>query len=790
MIRNYLKTAWRNLFKNKAFSAINILGLSLGMACSLLIMLWVWDEKGMDTFHTNDSQLYIVYEKQYHDGQIDGGYYTPGLLADELKQIYPEIKYSTMMAWNELNTFEANQKILKETGDFGSPDFFSVFSFPLISGTAENALKTTTDIAISRKMAEDFFGSAEAAFGQAIRYQNRKDLKISAVFENLPANSSMKFDYLINWETFLEENSWAKEWGNNGPPTFLVFHEGTDVAAFENKFQDFLEKRHPEDQSKNFVIKFALQRYSEKYLNSNIKNGEIVGGRIQYVNLFSIIAVFIVLIACINFMNLTTARSIKRGKEIGVRKVVGAIRGALIRQFIGEAVLTVLLAFVFGLLLVALILPPFNTITQKQITLPIDEPLFWLTISIVAIFIGFISGSYPALYLSGFNPVRAIKGALKFSSGALWFRKGLVVFQFALSIMLIIGTIIISKQVSYVQSVNLGYERENLVYIPLEGTLPGKYKVFKDEAMKVPGIKFMSRASQEFTSIGNGTGGVVWEGKDPNAVLQFTQAAIGYDFIKAMDMQLLQGREFSPDFVSDSVGYIVNEAALKLFNYKEPIGMPLTFWQKKGTIVGVVKDFHFQSLHNNIKPMVLRLGEHLDWGVAVIRLESGKTKEALAGLEKIYKELNPQFPFTYKFSDEEYNKMYVSEQIVDKLSNAFAALAIFISCLGLLGLTMFTVEQRTKEIGIRKVLGAPMVSLFGLLSKELFVLVSLAIVIASPLAWYVMTDWLKGYAYRIDITAWIFLLAGATAILIALVTISFQTIRALLTNPVNSLRSE
>ena len=790
LYRNYFNTAWRNLLKDKSFSAINISGLALGIASSLLIALWVLDEKSKDTFHENNDQLYAVYEQQHHDGQIDGGYSTPGLLADEVKQVYPEVKYATpSAAWGMFHTFEANNKIMKRPGDYAGPDFFSVFSFPLLAGTKENALNTTTDIAISRKMAEDFFGSVDAAFGQSIRYENRKDLKIAAVFENLPSNTSMSFDYVLNWETFLEENSWAKEWGNNGPACYLVFEEGTDVAAFENKFRYFLQ-RHKEDQNENFIIQFGLQKYSEQYLYSKFENGEIIGGRIQYVNLFSIIAVFIILIACINFMNLTTARSIKRGKEIGVRKVVGAFRGSLIRQFIGEAIMIVMLAFILGLVLVFVALPVFNSITQKQIHLPFNELQFWLVLVSFVILMGVIAGSYPALYLSGFNPVRAFKGSLKFSSSAVWFRKGLVVFQFALSIILIVGTIIVSKQVNYVQSVNLGYDKENLVYLRLEGDLPEKFKVFKDEALKLPGVMSVSRITNRPMQIENGTGGVVWEGKDPNSMLQFTQAAVGYDFVKTMNVKMLEGRDFSPDFQSDSVGYIVNERALKIFNYKDPIGMPLTFWGNQGTIIGLVKDFHFNSLHKNIEPLILRLGNDRNRGWALVRIEAGKTKEALEGIENVWKELNPQFPFAHQFADEEYNYLYTTDLVVEKLSNAFAFLAIFISCLGLLGLTMFTTEQRTKEIGIRKILGAPLFSLFNLLSRELFILISIAIVIASPLAWYFMNDWLAGYAYKIDITIWIFILAGMLSILIALITVSFQTIKALLTNPVNSLRSE
>jgi putative ABC transport system permease protein len=790
MIRNYLKIAWRNFFKNKVFSAINVFGLALGMGSSLLILLWVLDETSKDGFHSYNANLYSVYEQQFHDGEVDAGFYTPGLLAEELKAIYPEVKYASGYAWDNQITFEAGGKILKQMGNHAGPDFFSMFSYPLLIGSAETALKEPVDIAISRKMAEDFFGTIEAAYGQSIRYQNRKDLKVSAVFENITSQSSVTFDFIVNWETFLEDESWARNWGNNGPETHLVLHEGTDVAAFSKKFQNLLLDRHADSQNKNFVIKFGLLKYSSKYLESNFKNGELSGGRIQYVKLCSAVAIFLLLIACINFMNLATARSIKRAKEIGIRKVAGAFRLALIRQFMGEAVLIAASAFVVALAAVWLVLPVFNSITQKQIELPLANPAFWIAVTLLTLFTGVVSGSYPALYLSSFNPVRAFKGSLKFSSRALLFRKGLVAFQFVLSIVLIVGTIVITRQVNYIQSTHLGFDRENLIYIALEGDLTAKYKVLKERALNTPGVKLVTRISQIPTRIQNGTGGVQWEGKDPNSVLQFTQAAIGFDFMKTMNIEMLQGRDFSIDFSSDSVGYIVNEKALAMFNYKDPIGMPLTFWQKRGTIVGIVKDFHFNSLHNDIGPLVLRLGEDLDWGWALIRTEAGKTKEALAGLEKICKELNPKFPFAFHFSDDEYQKMYASEQVVDKLSNAFALLAIFISCLGLLGLTMFTAEQRAKEIGIRKVLGASAASLFSLLSKELLMLITLAMLIAAPVAWYAMSDWLNDYAFRVELSWWVFVIAGTTAAFIALATTSIQTIKTLLTNPVKSLRSE
>lgn len=787
MLRNYFNTALRNLFKNKAFSLINILGLGLGMACSLMIWLWVQDEKMMDAFHGNEANLYTIYERQYHDGMVDGTYNTPGPLADELKIVFPEVKYATGLSSDKLLVFEANGKVLKQPGAFASSDFFNVFSYKVIAGQPETAIKNTVDIAISRKMADTFFGSPTEALGQTLRFANKKDLKVSAVFENVPPHSSLKFDFILNWATFYEEHSWAKEWGNNSPGTHIVLREGTDPKAFESKIKDFIDTYNKQE---NFVIRLALQKHSEVYLHSNFKDGELAGGRIQYVNIFTVVAVFVLFIACINFMNLTSARSIRRAKEISVRKVIGALRGALIRQFIGEALMIVTVAFIIALLLVALALPTFNTITLKQISLPLNQTNFWVSVLLLTLITGFVSGSYPALYLSSFNPVSTFKGALKFGRGAVWFRKGLVVFQFTLSIMLIIGTIVISRQLHYIQSMHLGYDRENLIFVQLEGDLGLKYDVYKQEVMTQPGIKYVSRMSQPPTDIQNGTGGVQWDGKDPSTMLQFTQASVGYEFIKTLNIQMSHGRDFSESHATDATGYIINEAALKVIGYDDPIGKPLTFWGKKGPIVGVTKDFHFSSLHHKINPMILRLEEKVPYGWALIRTEPGKTKEAVHSLAAIHKELNPQFPFTYKFSDEEYQKLYGSEQIVETLSNALASLAIFISCLGLLGLAMFTAEQRTKEIGIRKILGASITSLFGLLSKELFLLIAISLLVASPLAWYVMQDWLEAYAYHVTIGLWMFLFAGTITILIALLTISFQTLRALFVNPVNSLRSE
>ncbi len=790
MIKNYFKTALRNLWKNKGFSLINIMGLALGLACSLLIMLWVNEEYKVDVFHKNHRQLYTVIERQYRDGEVFAFHGGPGVMADEMKKVLPEVQYAANYAWNTANTFEANNKIIKEEGNYAGQDFFKMFSYPLLEGNAITALQSPADIAISKKMAEDFYGSPAEAIGKTIRVQNNKDLKITAVFDNVPKNSTTHFDYILNWHAFLERNSWAKDWTNNGPGCFLMLREGTDASAFEKKISRFLDNYNKE-QTAHSYMRLGIQPYADVYLHSKFdKQGNLSGGRIQYVKLFSIVAIFILLIACINFMNLTTARSIKRAKEIGVRKVVGAVRFALIRQFIGEALLIVSVAVVIALTLVGLVLPQFNQLTGKEFYIPFHNPGFWSVIAGLLLITGFVSGSYPALYLSSFRPVFVLKGSLKFSRNALWFRKGLVVFQFTLSIILIIGTIVVSRQVNYIQNVNLGYDRENLLYVPMEGDLISKYALFKEEAQRLQGIKGLSRITDIPTQIENGTGGVDWKGKDPNSDVQFTHAAVGYDFTKTMHLRLAAGRDFSKDFATDSAGYLINESALKIIGYKDPVGKPLTFWGTSGTIIGVLKDFHFNSLHTEINPLILRLGENVNWGSALIRTEPGKTKQALADLEKLYKDLNPKFPFTYQFSDEEYQKLYKSEQVVSRLANYFAFLAIFISCLGLLGLVIFAAEQRTKEFGIRKVLGANPVSLFNLLSKEFLLLVITAMLIASPLAWMAMNNWLRGYVYRIQISWWMFAIAGVLALLIALVTVGFQAMKAAFANPVKSLRTE
>ena len=792
MFKNYFKTAWRNIVRNKAFSVINVMGLALGLTCSLLIMLWVQDERSVDTFHANGKYLYQVYERNYYDGKVDAGYSTQGLLADELKRVVPEIQYASGFEYaappGSQSTFEAGNKIAKMNGMFAGADFFSMFSYQLLQGKATTALSEPSGIAISERMAEYFFGSAEKATGKMIRFENKDELKVTAVFENIPANSSQQFDFLRSWSDFVKENDWVHNWGNTDPQTFVQLKPGADAAQVESKIKDFIYSYKEKD--KSFITELALQPYTEKYLHSTFKDGYIDGGRIEYVRLFSIIAVFILLIACINFMNLATARSAKRAKEVGIRKVVGALRSALIIQFVGEAVLITFFSIIIAIILAALLLPAFNGLTGKQLVLPFNEPIFWTIIVGLLVITGFVAGSYPALFLSSLKPVRVLKGSLKFSWREGFFRKALVVFQFTLSIFLIIGTIVVYRQVNYIQTKNLGYDRNNLVYIPIEGDLVKNYDLFKQEATANTAIVNVSKMRNSPTAIFHHTTSIEWPGKDPNLSVSFADGVVGYDFVKTMNLQLQSGRDFSKDFGTDSAGFLLNETAVKKIGFKNAVGKTITWGNHRGRVIGVLKDFHFNSMHEAIEPLIMRLDENWNWGTILVRIKAGKTKEAIADLQKICKELNPKFPFTYQFSDLEYAKLYTSEAVVSKLANIFAFLAIFISCLGLFGLATFTAEQRTKEIGVRKVLGASVPNIISLLSTIFLKPVILAFFIAFPVAWYVMSNWLRSYAYKIDIGWWMFALAGLLTVCIAMLTVSYQSIKAAVANPVKSLRTE
>lgn len=791
MFQNLFKTAWRGLTRNAAFSLINTLGLALGLAFSLLIILWVRDERNMNAFHANKSYLYDVYERVFSENKATPGPWTPGPLAAELKRRLPEIRYASGFDPGESATFEVGNKIINMDGAAADSDFLKMFSYPLLEGTAASALDAPDKIAISRKMAVNFFGSPAGAINQNILFDNAKLFRIAAVFEDPGTNSSDRFDFLLNWTFHLDTVNWLKEWIYRHPRTYVQLQPGANPATVESKVLHFMDPylaKSPE--GAGFHIELGLQKFDEVYLYSSYRNGYPAGGRIEYVRLFTIVAVFILLIACINFMNLSTARSVKRAKEVGIRKTVGAARIALIGQFIGEALLMVLFAAVVALCLAACVLPMFNTITAKHIVLPLNHPEFWLLFAVLTLLTGITAGSYPALFLSRLKAVTVLKGTLKFTPASVWLRKGLVVFQFTLSVLLIIGMMVISRQVNFLQSVNLGFDRDNLIYTPVQGDLWQKYQTFKSELSGMPGIQAVTRTDQPPQATSAHAYDMTWEGKDPAIRTIVIHTTVGYGWLKMMNLTLIKGRDFSPEFPTDTNAYIINETELKLIGYKNPIGRPLSIFGQHYKIIGVVKDFHFRSLHDPIEPLLINLNEHIDWGYIMVKARPGQTREAIASMEKVHRDIEPKFPFSYAFSDEEYRRLYNNEQMIGRLSDIFAVLAIFISCLGLLGLAIFTSEQRRKEIGIRKVLGASELSIFSLLSKDFLKLVGVALVIASPVAWLLMNNWLKEYAYRTKVAWWIFGVAGMAAMLITFLTISAQAIKAAFANPVDSLRPE
>ncbi|MEO8472565.1 MAG: ABC transporter permease [Chryseolinea sp.] len=788
MYKNYLKTAWRNLIKNKAFSAINISGLSLGLTCSILIGLWVYDEMNVDAFHADIDRIFIITSVEYSGTEVAGSYDTPGLLGEELPKVLPEVEFASSYTWISYNTFASGEKKMKLPGNFAGEDFFKIFSYPLIEGTKDNALKTPESIVISRKMANNFFGSPEAALDKTLRFETYKDLKVTGVFEDLGDNVSDKFEYLISWQLNVERNPWMKDWSNSGPTTFLKIRKGASSRALESKLKTFL-KNYDKDYSEMERLELGIQPFSEHYLHSNFKGGVLSGGRIEYVNLFKIVAIFILVIACVNFMNLSTARAVKRAKEIGVRKSIGALRLTLMSQFTIEAFLFTSLAVFLALSMITLLLPSFNLLTGKNIESPLSALSFWIRISLLTFFTGMLAGSYPAVVLSSFKPAAVLKTGLKLSASSGAFRKGLVIFQFALAMILIVGMIVIARQVDFIQNTNLGYQKNNLIFVSISGDMASKFETFKDEALHINGITDITKTDQRPIDVENSTASVEWEGKDPSSKPTFTQMAIGYDFIKTLQADLKAGRDFSRDF-NDSANFIINETALKTIGYEDPIGMPLEFWHVKGKIVGVMKDFHFASLHVPIRPLVLRRGRDEMWGWVLIRIEPGKTNDVVPALETLHNKYSPNVPFAYQFADEEYGALYQSEQVVKKLSRYFAGLAIFISCMGLLGLVIFTSEQRSKEVSIRKVLGANVSQIITLLSRDFMRLVLIATVISFPVDYYVMQQWLGGFQYHIDIEWWMFAIAGSGAIAIALVTVIVQAIKAAIANPVNNLKTE
>ncbi|NLR58808.1 FtsX-like permease family protein [Chitinophaga polysaccharea] len=789
MIKNYLKIAWRQLTKNKRFTTLNLAGLSTGLACTLLIYLWIHDELTFDRFHQHDQHLYQVMENKSHEKGIVTSGETPALLAETLVATMPEVAYaavSTPPSWFPKAIMAAGKQNSKAGGIFAGKDYLRVFSYPLLQGNAQQVLQDKNGIVISEKLAQTLFHNAANAVGKTINWQFdviKKNSIVTGVLKNMPANSSAQFDFILPFDAFKDIMN-ITQMDPQGPfLTYLVTKEGINVPAFNAKLSQYMTGI---SRGAGTPRQLFLQRYSNNYLYGDFENGASVGGRISYVRLFSLIALFILLIAGINFVNLSTARASDRMKEMGIRKTIGANRATLIFQYLGESMMMTFIALLIALLLVALLLPQFNLVTGKTLSLT-PTPGMVLSILGITFFTGLLAGSYPALYLSGFNPLTVLKGKLPGATGQLLARKGLVVFQFTLSVLFMVAVITIYRQIAYIQSKKPGYDKDNVVYFDAEGKVAKEgMPAFLAAVKKIPGV--VNASGMVGNLLGAPSMGYNWKGRGIDETILYRPVQVNYDMIETLGLEMAAGRPFSRNFGTDSFNIIFNEAAIKAMGITDPVGRVISFNGITTTIIGVVKDFHFQSLHETIKPQFFTLDFHNS--KVMVKIKAGQTKAVLDKLAAFYQSYNPGFIFDYKFLDEDFQAQYVAENRVAALSRYFTGLAVLISCLGLFGLAMFTAESRRKEVSIRKVLGATVANIVMMLSKELLRAVLLAVLIGLPLAWYCMDRWLNSFAWHIQLGPGVFLLAGGAILGSTILTVSYQTIRAATENPVKSLKME
>jgi len=783
MISSYLKTALRNFRRHKTSFFINVAGLSIGMACSILILLWVNDELAYDRFHQDIDRIYRVMENQhYAGGDIFTTSSTPGPLAPALKEEVPEIEYAATYTWNVELLFRKNEISLKESGIYTRNDLFRILTVRLETGSRDDLLVNPRSVVLSRSLADKYF-EGKNPVGESIDIGGQVHT-VTGVFKDLPENSSLQFDYALPFDDFQEENPWTTSWGNNGPRTVLKVNEGAGREALNAKIADFIRQRN-----EGSVVELFLYPYADSYLYGRFNDGRPAGGRIEYVRLFTVIALLVLLIACINFMNLSTARSTKRAKEVGIRKSIGAGRGSLVGQFLGESVFIAFAALAVSVFLVELFLPVFNDLAQKQIAVDYLDPDLMMMYLGIALVTGLVAGSYPAFYLSAYQTVEVLKGTIKSSRGELFARKGLVIIQFGLSVILIVSTFVIYRQIEFVHTKNLGYDRENLLYFHIEGALVDQWETFGQQLEQIPEVTRYSRSNHTFLGRNSSTGDVEWPGRATDETVLFESVRADYGLIETLGFGMTEGRSFSREFGTDTAGVLFNETGIKVMEMEDPIGKTVNFWGQDWEIIGVLDDFNYQNLRYEVQPLFVIMDPD-NARAGFIRLNTSDITRTLGQIEEVYKQFNPEFPFDYTFMDQRYEQLYRSEMRVRELAKYFGIFAILISCLGLLGLSAFTAEQRTKEIGIRKVLGATMENLVLLLTREFTLLVLVSILLAIPVSWWLMELWLNDFAYHAEIAWWIFPAAGGIALVIAWVTVSWQSVKAALSDPVQSLRAE
>jgi ABC-type antimicrobial peptide transport system permease subunit len=790
VVKNYFKTTFRSLLKNKTYSFLNIFGLAVGIACAAFIFLWVEDELTFNHNFAKRDYLYHVMQNEKNDAGISTNGSTPGPLAAALKADIPGIVNSGRLSWAMDELAVIDDKSIKENGMYADPSVLSMYALPFIYGNASAALNNPNDIVISESMSKKFFGNSNPV-GKTIKMNAKAAYsvdglyKVTGVFKDLPSNCYYHFQWLSPYTTWEDANDWLKPWNNNLTETIVELSPTANPASINKKLKNYLSTKSDGNTNQCFLFNM-----NDWHLRGNFVNGVQDGGNIKYVKLFSTIAFIILLIACINFMNLATARSEQRAKEVGVLKVMGAGKKGLIGKFISESLLMSFISLLLAVGLLYLLMPYYNELVEKQLSVNLFNPVHLGCLLGIGLLTGLIAGSYPAFYLSSFNPVKVLKGIkVKTSVGTMFIRKGLVITQFTASVILIISTIIVYKQVQHIKNRNLGYNKDNLIYMDLQGNMKDHFNEIKHSLIATGYVENAATSLHDALHVYSYGDGFNWQGKNPNAKLPIHSNVVSDEYLSTMHMKLVDGRDFYQGNI-DSTNVIINESMAKLMGKEGKIGSIITSGNYKLTVVGIIKDFIYNDVYGSGSPLIFFNGNYSATVMAVRFKPNVNLSQALQKTEAVMKSENPGFPFEYRFADKDFDSMFSSETLIGKLAGVFALLAIFISCLGLFGLAAYTAERRTKEIGIRKVLGASVTRLTGLLAKEFLQLVALSCLIAFPVAWWFMHDWLQDYAYRTTMQWWVFVSAGIAALFIALITVSFQAIKAAIANPVKSLRTE
>ncbi len=789
MLYNYLKIARRNAMLYKGYTFLNLLGLVTGITSSLLILLWINDEVQKDKFHEKGETIYQLFRNMNQGGDVATNQNIPKPAADLIAAEYPEVDKVVLFSWPmEIEIGEGDDKS-SEDGHYVTPEFLNVFSFNLLLGDPATALDGISNILLSKRVAENHFGEnwKSNALGATVIIDGENEVKVAGVFDDPGDQSTLDFDWLLPAERFTVRNQWMEDWGNGSFSVFLTINDESKVKVVGERVVNEI-KDHTKGASNAGDETLILHKFQDYYLYSNFENGVVNGGRIVYVRIMTIVAVLILIIACINFMNLTTARSDRRSKEIGLRKVMGAKKGSISVQFFTESFVFATIAVALSLLIAWLALPYFNLLVDKTLTIDFTSTNLWLLVLALAVGVGLLSGSYPALVLPAFNIIESLKGGKNKMSSSASIRKGLVVFQFAISTLLIIGTSTIYQQLDYVLNKDLGLDKENLLDVRIDGDSLNQFNAYKSELLKLSHVKAVSGTSGNPVSYGRSTSSADWEGKDPDAGYEINIILTDEDFISTMGMEMKSGRAFSKEY-ADSTNFIINEVAAQLMGFDDPIAKNLSFWGIKGQIIGVVKDFHMSNMHDPIAPLIISCIDPGGSSSMMIRLQ-GDISQAITEVEAVTKRVYPNDEFQYRFADELLERNYESERTASLLVNIFAGISILISCLGLFGLSAFTAEQRSKEVGVRKVLGSGVWQIIFMLSKEYAKLIIWAFIIAIPFGYYIMQDWLNEFEFRTILQPQVFLLAGLISLIIGALTISIKSYQAAVVNPVKSLRNE